>query len=338
MSESLAVDVAVVFLATGVIWIGSEWLEGSSAKLAAHYDLPPVVQGGIVAAVGSSFPELASVVVAALVGSFGLGVGAIVGSAIFNVLAIPALAVVLGNGRIVSSRTLVHKETLFYVLAILVLFLTFALAIVYNPTGGDSGQLTRLLVLFPLAVYAFYLFLQWQDTTDYGGRTEPVQVEPRRQWLLLVVGLVVILVGVERLVDAVLALGAAVGTPDFLWGITVVAAATSLPDTLVSVQAARGDHDVASIANVIGSNTFDLLVIIPVGVLIVGSAPIEFGMTAPMMACLLVATALLFVLLRTDLVLSRREAYLLLVAYGLFVAWVLAETLALVNVLPGAGA
>ncbi len=339
---SLALSVVVVVLATGAIWVGSDWLEDASARLATYYELPPVVQGGLIAAAGSSFPELASVVFAALAGSFGLGVGAIVGSAIFNVLVIPALAVLISGREIDSTRTLVHKETLFYLLAVVVLFLTFALALIYNPTDGEvnaaegslSGELTRLLVLLPLVTYILYLFLQWQDTVDYTPQPTTEQINPIKQWGWLLAGLLVILIAVERLVDAVIVLGDAAGTSDFLWGVTVVAIATSLPDTLVSVQAADRERDVASIANVVGSNTFDLLVVIPVGVLLTGAATINFAVTAPMMGCLVAATILLFVMLRTDLALTKWEAYLLLVAYGGFVAWVVAEALAVVNFLP----
>lgn len=335
MTGSLALQVIVIVLATAVIWLGSEWLEEASARLSVYHDLPPVVQGGIVAAVGSSFPELASVVVAALYGSFGLGVGAVVGSAIFNVLVIPALAVLVPGTPIRSTRTLVHKETLFYLLSVVVLFLTFALALVYFPIeGSSSGQLTRSLVLFPLAVYVIYLFLQWQDTADYAGRVETDHIEPLREWGKLLVGLLLILVAVERLVDAVIVLGDAADTPEFFWGVTVVAAATSLPDALVSIQAAGKDRDVASIANVVGSNTFDLLVVIPLGILLVGSAPVDFGVTAPMMGCLVLATVLLFVTLRTDLLLTPREAYVLLAGYVGFVLWVLLEAMAVVSLLP----
>ena len=336
MVQAVALQVAIIVVATVAIWFGSDWLEEASAKLSVYYDLPPVVQGGIVAAIGSSFPELASVVFAAFAGSFGLGVGAIVGSAIFNVLVIPALAVVLSPGHVTATRTLVHKETLFYMLAIVVLFLTFALALIYYPAGGSlSGELTRPLVALPLAVYGLYLFLQWQDTSDFEGRMETTRVNPRRQWGRLTAGLLVILVAVHQLVEAVLVLGETAGTPEFLWGVTIVAAATSLPDALVSLQAAGKNHDVASIANVLGSNTFDLLVIIPIGVLITGTAPVDFAITAPMMGCLVVSTVLLFVMLRTDLILSQREAYVLLVAYGLFVLWVIGEALRFVTVLPG---
>ena len=335
MAGVLAFQVFVILAATAVIWLGSEWLEESSARLAVYYDLPPVVQGGIIAAVGSSFPELASVVFAALAGSFDLGVGAIVGSAIFNVLVIPALAVLVPGTNVVSTRTLVHKETLFYLLSVVVLFLTFALALVYFPLEGSMrGELTRTLVLFPLAVYVLYLFLQWQDTADYAGRVETSRVDPLRQWGKLLAGLALILVAVERLVAAVIVLGDAAGTPEFFWGITVVAAASSLPDALVSIQAAGKDRDVASVANVVGSNTFDLLVVIPLGILLVGPEPVDFGVTAPMMGCLVLATVLLFVTLRTDLALTRREAYLLLVGYAGFVAWVVAEAISLVSLLP----
>jgi cation:H+ antiporter len=93
---------------------------------------------------------------------------------------------------------------------------------------------------------------------------------------------------------------------------------------------------VVSISNVIGSNIFDLLVVIPVGVLITGTATVDFGLAAPMMGVLGVATVVLFVLLRTNLVLEPWEAYVLLGVYTLFVLWLALETLAVVNLLPGA--
>lgn len=335
MVESLALPLVLVGLSTVAILVGSEWLEEASARLSAHYDLPPVVQGGIVAAAGSSFPEFASVVFAALAGSFGLGIGAIVGSAVFNVLVIPALAVLLSPGDVDSTRTLVHKETLFYMLAVVVLFLTFALALVYNPTGDSlTGNLTRPIVLVPLAVYGLYLFLQWQDTVDRGSPMTAGVGSVRRQWAMLLLGLLVILGAVWLLVEAVLELGEAFGVSDFLWGVTIVAAATSLPDAVVSIQAADKKRDVASIANVLGSNTFDLLVVIPAGILIVGAEPVDFGVTAPMMGALVGATVALFVTLRTGLVLTTREAYALLVFYGVFLVWVVGEAAGLLSVLP----
>ncbi len=339
MATNVPVAVVTILASTAVIWKGSDWLEGASEALSDHYGLPQVVQGAVVAAVGSSFPELASVVVAALGGSLGLGVGAIVGSAIFNVLVIPAVSGLAADGNVESNRTLVYKEAQFYMLSVSTLIVVFALAVIYYPVAGESlsGRITRPLAAVPLGLYALYLFIQYQDTAEYDADGDRSAVAVRRQWGLLVLGLAVILVGVERLVHAVEGIGATFGFPEFLLGVTIVAAATSLPDTLVSVRAARDGRGVASVANALGSNTFDLLVAIPVGVLIAGAQPIAFDMAVPMFAALTLATLFLFTTLRTDLALTTAESAGLITSYLLFVAWVVAETVdVLVDVLPNA--
>jgi len=104
----------------------------------------------------------------------------------------------------------------------------------------------------------------------------------------------VILVAVEQLVGGVESLSQTFGIPEFLAGITIIAAATSLPDTLVSVRSAKADKGITSLGNVLGSNTFDLLVAIPIGVLIVGSVSVDFAVAVPMLGVLTLATVLLF--------------------------------------------
>ncbi len=330
-------NVAVIVVATGFIWFGSGWLEASAERLAGHYGLPAVVQGSVVVAVGSSFPELASVVFTALAGAFDMGVGAIVGSAVFNVLVIPALAGIFTDTEIESSRTVVYKEAQFYMIAVSALVVTFALAVIYAPVSdgpGISGLITRPLAAIPLLLYGLYLFIQWQDVSDSQRETSGAG-GVLRSWGKLVVGLLVILLAVEQLVGSVKALGTTFGIPEFLAGVTIVAAATSLPDTLVSVRSARAGKDIASLGNVLGSNTFDLLVALPLGVLIDGSVPVNFAVAAPMMGVLTVATILLFTVLRTDLSLSTAESYVLLVGYILFVGWVVAESVGVSRLLKG---
>ncbi|MFB6310271.1 MAG: sodium:calcium antiporter [Salinirussus sp.] len=337
LPDTTIVHIGIVIVATGVIWIGSGWLEDGAETIARYHGLPAVIQGSIVIAIGSSFPELSSVVFAALVGAFDLGVGAIVGSAIFNVLVIPAVAAIATENPLASSRTLVYKEAQFYMIAVAALIITLALAVIYFPIPGPtlSGRLTRALALLPLALYGLYIFIQWQD---FGDSSEPIQQEGvriRREWVRLGLGLLLILVAVEQLVGAVEGLNHTFGIPEFLGGVSILAAATSLPDTLVSVRAAREGRAVTSLGNVLGSNTFDLLVAIPVGVLIAGSAPVNFAVAIPMLGVLTVATILLFAMLRTDLELSDLESYFLLGAYAVFIVWVIAETIGLTDLIRG---
>lgn len=311
-----------------ICWIGSGVLEDSSKQLAVYYHLPAIVQGAIITAVGSSFPELSSAVLAPLVhGSFDLGVGAIVGSALFNILVIPGVSGLVG-GPMPFDRLFLFKEVQFYVTSIAVLLLTFLLAALYYPLPGPeyTGTITRPLALIPLGLYGLYLFLQVQAINDYEGTDAPSDLRPVQEWGKLLLSLGLILAGTEGLLIAAEGFGNWFGTPSFLWGLTVVAAGTSLPDMFVSVRAARDGRGVVSLANVLGSNVFDLLVAIPVGVLLAGASTINVSAAVPMMGILAVATLYLFVVLRLDQSLSVTEAGGLLVLYGAFLVLMTLET------------
>lgn len=332
------VTVLGIVVATGFIWLGSGWLETSAEYLSVYYGLPAVVQGSIVVAVGSSFPELASVVFTALGGTPDMGIGAIVGSAIFNILVIPALSGIVSDGPLETNRTIVYKEAQFYMIAVSALVVTFALAVIYVPVHNGptlAGQLTRPLVLLPLLLYGLYLFIQWQDVSDHDAEDAITGISVSREWGRLAAGLLVILIAVEQLVGGVESLSHTFGIPEFLAGVTIVAAATSLPDTLVSVRSAKAGKGLTSLGNVLGSNTFDLLVAIPVGVLIAGTVTVDFAVAVPMLGVLTLATVLLFTILRTDLSITGIEAYTLLFTYGLFVAWIVAETIGATHFIKG---
>ncbi|MBW5798664.1 sodium:calcium antiporter [Halomonas elongata] len=329
----------VAVVGTAIIWWGSGLLERASERLSAYYQLPDIVQGAIVVAVGSSFPELSTTVISTLLhGEFELGVAAIVGSALFNILVIPALSGLTSRHPLTANRDLVYKEAQFYMIAVAVLTLTFSFAAIYHPSEGSSGviqgELTPLLALIPIALYGLYLFVQYQDTLEHESDVDASDIRPGREWLRLGLSLLVIVIGVEALVQAALNFGEIFDTPSFLWGITVVAAGTSIPDAFVSVRAARHGRGITSIANVLGSNTFDLLVCIPAGVLIAGGAMVNFSIAAPMMAALTAATVALFLMMRTRMVLSKPECVVLLALYLGFIVWIGAESFGALDWVP----
>ncbi len=329
---------AVAVVGTAVVWKGSGLLEAASERLSLYYRLPEIVQGAIVVAIGSSFPELATVVVSTLVhGEFELGVAAIVGSALFNIMVIPALSGLVAKEQLTTNRDLVYKEAQFYMIAVATLLLTFSFAVIYNPVesadGELRGELTRGLAFLPLVLYVVYIFVQYQDTMDYESDADVSHIQPGREWGKLAAGLALILVGVEGLVRAAVNFGDILGTPSFLWGITIVAAGTSIPDAFVSVRAARNGKGITSTANVLGSNIFDLLCCIPIGVLIAGTAVINYSVAAPMMAVLTLATVILFLMMRTHMIVSRAESWSLLLIYGAFVAWIAMESFNVTNLL-----
>ncbi|MFW6321341.1 MAG: sodium:calcium antiporter [Halohasta sp.] len=334
MSAITLLGLAIV--STAVVWKGSELLDEASQRLAIYYGLPAVVQGAVIVAIGSSFPEIASVVLAVLLhGTFDLGVGTIVGSAIFNILVIPGVSA-LTRGPLSVNLAVVYKEAQFYMLSIAVLLLTFSFGVIYNTNGSTAvSEIGRPLALVPLAVYGLYLFIQYQDVSDYEPPVTTENIQIGREWLRLAAGLVLIVVAVEGLIRAALGFGELFDSPAFIWGLVVVAAGTSLPDAIMSVRAAARGAGEVSLANVLGSNTFDLLVALPVGVLLVGSTTVDYALAVPMMGVLTLATVVLFTVMRRNLSITRGEAWLLLGCYGLFVGWVAIETAGFIDTLPG---
>lgn len=284
----------------------------------------------MIAAIGSSIPELSSTVLSTLVhGQFELGVSVIAGSAIFNILVIPGLSGIFSEKPLKSNRDLVYKEAQFYMVAVATLLLTFSFAVIYNPTEGGKllGTITRRLSLILIGLYSLYIFIQYQDTMDYQPETKKHEVNPGKQWGFLIASLIIIVVGVEGLIRSALFFGDFFKTPSFLWGLTVIAAGTSISNSFVSIEAARKGRTVTSLANVLGSNTFDLLVAIPAGILIAGSAVINFSLAAPLMGFLVLATVILFLFTRTDLKITKQESYSLLTLYICFIIWMTLETL-----------
>ena len=336
--DSLLFYILMAVAGTAIVWWGGDVLETSSDRLATYYHLPAIFRGAILAAVGSSFPELTSSVISTLIhGQFDLGVSAIVGSAIFNILVIPAISGLV-SGQLEANQVLVYKDAQFYITSVAVLLLTFSFAVIYNPVAGQelTGEVNRLIALVPFLLYGLYVFLQFQDVKDKRKKDTsptPEGVTPGREWLRLLLSLVLIVVGVEGLVRAAIGFGAYFNTPSFLWGLTVIAAGTSLPDAYVSVKVARRGEGVVSLANVLGSNIFDLLVAVPVGILIAGTSPVDFKVAAPMMGFLTLATILLFTMMRTSLRLRRSECWSLLGLYAIFILWMVLETADVIRIL-----
>jgi len=216
-----------------------------------------------------------------------------------------------------------------------VLFVVFALGATYVPGGTNTAaMLTPPLTVLPLATYGVYVFLHQQDASEHTA-DRVAGVSPARESVILVAALAVIGVGVEGLVRAALALGDAFGTPSFLWGLTVIAAGTSLPDAFVSVRAAQNDDSVTSLTNVLGSNTFNLLVAIPVGVLLAESATVNFLAAIPTIGFLAFATLVFIVFTRTGLELTNAEGYGFLGLYGLFLVWMTLESVGAIETVRG---
>jgi len=221
--------------------------------------------------------------------------------------------------------------------------LILSLAVIYygpeplvHPDGRRifTGEFTRTLAFFPLSLYGLYLYIQFEEVKRQRA-DHPRQdgIAHLKEWAVLVGCIALILVGVEILLRVAITLGQALETPTFLWGMTIVAAATSIPDTFVSVRASVLGRTESSVSNVLGSNVFDLLVAVPLGVMITGSIAINFTQIVPMMTFLILATVVFLVFMLRDMHLSMREAHVMMLLYVGFGVWITLEAFGVMRLL-----
>lgn len=228
---------------------GSDWFVEGAAGIADKFGIPQLVIGLTIVALGTSAPEAAVSITAAMKGNAGITVGNVVGSNIMNIL------VILGVTSVITAIA-VARSTVRYEIPYM-LFIT-VLLVVFGYTGENITFVEGVLLWVAFIVYLVYLF--WmaknnKEETEDDSKKKPI-------WLLLtlcVVGLVLVVKGSDVAVDAATKIAKAAGLSERFIGLTIVALGTSLPELFTSASAAiKGKADIA-IGNIVGSNVFNIL-------------------------------------------------------------------------------
>jgi cation:H+ antiporter len=237
--------------------IGAELLVRGAGKLAMSFGVSPLVVGLTVVAFGTSSPEVAVSVGAALDGRVDIAVGNVVGSNIFNVLFILGVCALITP--LLVNVQIIRQEVPIMIGASLLL-LAFSL-------DGKLSFLDSAIMFALLIAYVVFLIAQSRRASkaDQAAGANDIDMSTGwdRHWAvqvaLVVVGLLFLVFGAGWLVDAAIAMAKSMGVSDLVIGLTIVAAGTSMPEVATSILAAiRGQRDIA-IGNVVGSNTFNIL-------------------------------------------------------------------------------
>jgi cation:H+ antiporter len=242
-------------LGLGALVAGAEALVRGASRLALSWGITPLVVGLTIVAFGTSSPELAVSVGAALDGKTDIAVGNVVGSNIFNVLFI------LGISALIVPLT-VHVQLIRQEVPIMI---GAALILLALSLDGRISRPEATLLFALLLAYTAFLIIQSRRTAAAGDYekelTKPSGWDrsPLVQVLLVVAGLALLMLGANWLVEAAIAFAKAMGVSDLVIGLTIVAAGTSMPEVATSIAAAiKGERDIA-VGNVVGSSTFNVL-------------------------------------------------------------------------------
>lgn len=290
---------------------GADWFVEGAASIATRFGIPQLVIGLTIVAMGTSAPEAAVSLAAALKGSADITIGNVIGSNILNVLVILGLSAVITRLKVAKSTIRIDLPFMIAVTALLYV-------------QGLDGAVTLIDGALLAAIFVGYLLYLYIYTKQAGPGEEADDVVgyPLGQALLwTAAGLALIMVGSNVTVGAATEIANYAGLSQRFIGLTIVALGTSLPELFTSVTAAhKGNADIA-IGNIVGSNIFNVLFVVGSSALITPvafSRAFEFDMWVVLGSCV----ALLLFVLPTK-ALERWGGAAMLLAYAGYLWYIL---------------
>ena len=231
---------------------GADWFVEGAAGIAKKLGIPQLIIGLTIVAMGTSMPEAAVSITAALQENAGITIGNIVGSNILNIL------IILGVTALITNVA-IQKSTLYYEIPYMIA-ITIVLMI-FGITGGEITFIEGIIFWLLFIVFLGYLFVM----SKKGNSQEDEEVKDIPVWkciLFMLVGGVMVVKGSDFAVSGASAVARFFGMSERFIGLTIVAFGTSLPELVTSVTAAKKGNAGIAIGNIVGSNIFNILFVI----------------------------------------------------------------------------
>jgi len=317
----------IVLLIIGFIALikGADWFVKGSSDIAKNLRIPSVIIGLTIVALGTSAPELAVSVAAAIQGANEISVSNVVGSNIFNLMVV--LGICASIHPLEVDKKILKRDMPISILATIV---TLGFCVEYPllqkiklsrlRATDEAGMIQRWLGVALIISFAIYLYLLICDARKNPIEEDDVQYLPIWKCLVLViVGLVLIIGGGQAVVNGAREIARMAGMTETLIGLTIVAVGTSLPELVTSIVASKkGETDLA-IGNAVGSNIFNLLLILGLSGTI---HPMTINLATIIDIIILILCSILtFIYSRTAKRINRLEGLSMVILYVIYVGY-----------------
>lgn len=320
----------LIFIIVGialVIWGADRLTEGASS-LARGMRVPEIIIGLTIVAAGTSAPELFVSMVAAFKGTADLAVGNVIGSNIFNTMLIVGCSALVAP--MVVAKSTVKKDIPFAVIAAMLLFmLCFDDMDSPHLWGNEISRSDGFILLTGFLAFMIYTFnaakkeglMPTPEELDENSELPKDYSKLWRNLSLIVLGLACLIIGSNLFVDAASYVAYRYGVRQSVVGLTIVAGGTSMPELATSVVAAYKGRSAIAIGNVIGSNVFNILMILGLTAVV---HPLRImGITIIDLMMMLVSVGLVWLFAFTKYSVSRREGFVLVAGFLAYMAWLL---------------
>ncbi|MBN2765811.1 MAG: calcium/sodium antiporter [Paludibacteraceae bacterium] len=314
----------IIMLLVGFVLLikSADWLVDGASALARKHNVSDLAIGLTIVAFGTSAPEMVVNVFAAMQSHHDIVFGNIIGSNNFNLFMILGIAGLITP--LVVQRSTVWKEIPFSLLAVVILF--FMTSTWFGTSNLTLTRFEGIILLLFFAAFLYYVFKQLKSDPDE-LKIAAKPMSNGKIWLFIVIGLAGLVGGGRLVVTNAVEMATALGISQKIIGLTIVAMGTSLPELATSIVAALKKNNDIAVGNIIGSNIFNIFLILGLSSVI---SPVEFNRSFDTDMIFLVAgTILLFVTMFTGKKrkLDRWEAALLLTIYITYSALLIVKEL-----------
>ena len=308
----MLITIALLILGFLLLVKGADYFVSGSSSVARRLRIPPVVIGLTIVAMGTSMPEASVSVTAALAGSNEIALSNVVGSNIFNLLAVAGAAALICPYP--ADRDIVRRD-----LPVNTLVTGLLIVLMGN---GTLSRMDGLLLLIGMAAYLFFVVrAALRDRTAMETVDDRAPLSLPLCAMLIAGGLAMIVLGGDLVVDAACEIARVFGMSETVIGLTIVAIGTSLPELVTSVVAARKGESEMALGNVIGSNLFNILFILGSSALLSPIAVLDAGVTDAILLIILTGATWLLCRMRPEL--DRKIGALGITLYAVYTIFIL---------------
>ena len=322
----IILQIALLIIGFAILIKGADWLVNGASSIATNFKVSKTLIGLTIVAFGTSAPELAVSISSLASGSTDMLLGNVIGSNIINIL------LLIGVGALICPITVnkntVKKELPILLListALVVLFLDMSLA---NTATNSITRSDAIICLLFFAIFLYYLIVMAKRNREIKSqKSEKPQYRLGKSFFLTVVGLVGLVLGSQLVVNSASFLASIIGVSDRIIALTVIAIGTSLPELVTTIVAARHKETDLIVGNIIGSNIFNICIVMGLPVAIFGTITPE-SFQAIDLIMLVASAVLLFILTRRDHKISRIDGALMLTIFAIYYGCIIYGALA----------
>jgi len=299
---------------------GADYFVDGASSFASNLKVPKIVIALTIVAFGTGAPEFAVSVKSMMSGSGELVLGNVIGSNIINIL------LILGVSSLVRDLT-VKNNTVKKELPML-LMLTTLLAVVFCDSSFNNNVINTITRADSIVILLFFLIFIYYLLSVIRNRKDNNNEEPMyklgKSILVSIIGIIAIIVGSNFVVDSATYIAEGFGVSERIIGLTIVALGTSLPELVTSVVAAKKNEVELAVGNIIGSNIFNIGIVLALPVIIYGDVvPIGFNMLD--IVVMIVSAFVLFCFSANDEKISKKEGIVMLLIFLLYYGYMIME-------------